>query len=108
MVRRYSRARTMSCLLKRAISTRNSGKSRRVDSFEETNNVTICPMTLSEELKARGLIVHSSAALEEVLGRPRTVYIGIDPTADSAHIGHLVFMLKRLGDAGHKLVFLVG
>jgi len=38
------------------------------------------------------------------------VYIGTDPTADSLHVGHLawVVFMKRLGDAGHKLMFLVG
>ena len=67
-------------------------------------------MTLAEELKARGLIEHESAPAEKILGEERTVYLGIDPTADSLHVGHLVPLLamKRLGDAGHKLVFLVG
>lgn len=67
-------------------------------------------MTLVEELKARGLIEHSSTAPEKILSVPRTVYIGVDPTADSLHVGHLtwVLLMKRLGDAGHKLVFLVG
>src|SRR3989338_3009258 len=67
-------------------------------------------MTLAEELKARGLIEHESAPAQMVLGEPRTVYLGIDPTADSLHVGHLVPLLamKRLGDAGHKLIFLVG
>jgi tyrosyl-tRNA synthetase len=38
------------------------------------------------------------------------VYLGVDPTADSLQIGNLavVLMLKRLGDAGNKLFFLVG
>ena len=67
-------------------------------------------MNLAEELKARGLIEHESAPAAEILGAPRTVYIGIDPTADSAHVGHLVFLLlmKRLGAAGHKLIFVIG
>ncbi len=67
-------------------------------------------MTLAEELKARGLIELNSAPVEEILSKPRTVYIGTDPTADSLHVGHLtwVLLMKRLGDAGHKLVFLVG
>lgn len=67
-------------------------------------------MTLAEELKARGLIELSSAEPEKILAEPRTVYIGTDPTADSLHVGHLawVLLMKRLGDAGHKLVFLVG
>ena len=65
---------------------------------------------LAEDLKGRGLIEHSSTELEAILGEPRTVYLGIDPTADSAHVGHLVpvLLMKRLGDAGHKLIFLVG
>ncbi|MBU6388510.1 tyrosine--tRNA ligase [Patescibacteria group bacterium] len=67
-------------------------------------------MTLAEELKNRGLIEHSSTAPEVILGAPRTVYLGIDPTADSLHVGHLVpvLLMKRLGDAGHKLIFIVG
>jgi tyrosyl-tRNA synthetase len=67
-------------------------------------------MTLAEELKARGLIEHSSAAPEEIFAAPRVAYLGIDPTADSIQAGNLavVLMMKRLGNAGHKLVFLVG
>ena len=67
-------------------------------------------MTLAEELKARGLVEHSSVPIEQILSVPRTVYIGTDPTADSLHVGHLawVLLMKRLGDAGHKLIFLVG
>lgn len=67
-------------------------------------------MTLGEDLKARGLIEHSSADAGKILGTPRTVYLGIDPTADSAHVGHLVpiLLMKRLAEAGHKLIFLIG
>lgn len=67
-------------------------------------------MTLAEELEARGLVVNTSSDLEKILNTPRTVYIGTDPTADSLHVGHLtwILMMKRLGDAGHKLIFLVG
>jgi tyrosyl-tRNA synthetase len=67
-------------------------------------------MSLADELKARGLIEHSSAEPERIFDQSRTVYVGVDPTADSLHIGHLawVLLMKRLGDAGHKLVFLVG
>ncbi|MBU6321267.1 MAG: tyrosine--tRNA ligase [Patescibacteria group bacterium] len=67
-------------------------------------------MTLAEELAARGLIEQSSAPAEKILGGERTVYWGIDPSADSAHAGNLVsvLLMKRLGRAGHKLVFLVG
>lgn len=67
-------------------------------------------MSLAEELKVRGLIEQSSAEPERIFDTPRTVYLGVDPTADSLQIGNLavVLMMKRLGDAGNKLVFLVG
>ncbi len=67
-------------------------------------------MTHAEELKARGLIEHSSAPIENVLAEKRTIYLGIDPSADSMQAGNLVVVLlmKRLADAGHKIVLLVG
>ena len=67
-------------------------------------------MTLAEELKARGLVEHSSTSVERILSASRTAYLGIDPTADSLHVGHLVpiLLMKRLGEAGHKLIFLIG
>jgi tyrosyl-tRNA synthetase len=67
-------------------------------------------MTLAEELKGRGLIELSSAEPEQILSAPRTVYLGIDPTSDSAQIGNLavILLMKRLALAGSKLVFLVG
>lgn len=67
-------------------------------------------MTLAEELSARGLIERSSVESEKILSKQRTAYLGIDPTAASLHAGHLVplLLMKRLGDAGHKLIFLVG
>ena len=67
-------------------------------------------MTLAEELEERGLIEHSSAPIEKILATPRTAYIGVDPTSDSLHVGHLawILLMKRLANAGHKLIFLVG
>lgn len=67
-------------------------------------------MKLAEDLKARGLVEHASADIEKILSTPRTVYLGIDPTADSMQVGNLavVLLMKRLGDAGHKLIFLIG
>lgn len=67
-------------------------------------------MNLAEELKARGLVEHSSAPVEDILKEKRTVYLGVDPSADSMHAGNLlvVLMMKRLSDAGHKIVLLVG
>jgi tyrosyl-tRNA synthetase len=56
------------------------------------------------------LVEFNSAPIEDILGKPRTVYLGIDPTANSMQIGNLavVLLMKRLAEAGHKLVFLVG
>ncbi len=67
-------------------------------------------MNLAEELIARGYGEQASAPLETVLGTKRGVYLGMDPTADSLHVGHLVplMLMKRLADAGHRAVFLVG
>jgi tyrosyl-tRNA synthetase len=67
-------------------------------------------MNLADDLKARGLIEHTSAELTDILGTRRTVYLGVDPTADSMQAGNLVLviLLKRLADAGHKIVLIVG
>ncbi len=67
-------------------------------------------MTLAEELQARGLVEHVSAPLETILSTKRTVYLGVDPSADSMQAGNLVvvLMMKRLADAGHKIMLLVG
>jgi len=69
-------------------------------------------MTLSEELKERGFVgQHTGEHLGDVLeGVPRTVYHGIDPSADSAHAGNMVvwILLRHLANAGHKIIFLVG
>lgn len=69
-------------------------------------------MKLSEELQARGFVHQfSSENLEEIVDGPkRTVYHGIDPTADSAHAGNFVnwVLLRHLVEHGHKIIFLVG
>lgn len=67
-------------------------------------------MNLAEELKARGLVEHTSADIEKILSEPRTVYLGSDPSSDSLQVGNLavVLLMKRLADAGHKPIFLVG
>ncbi len=68
--------------------------------------------TLSEELTTRGFVNQCTAeSLAEVLDGPkRTVYHGIDPSADSAHAGNMVLwiLLRHLVLAGHKVIFLVG
>ena len=69
-------------------------------------------MKLSEELTERGFIYQCSADdVSRVLdGEKRTVYLGIDPTADSIHVGNLVpyMLLNRLMQAGHKVILLMG
>lgn len=70
------------------------------------------PRSLSEELEKRGFIHQTSAAsLAEVLDDgPRTIYHGVDPTADSIHAGNFAswMLLRHLKDAGHTVVLLVG
>ena len=64
-----------------------------------------------EELRWRGMIHDVMPETEEELLKSMTSgYVGIDPTADSLHIGHLVgvMMLKHLQNAGHKPIALVG
>jgi tyrosyl-tRNA synthetase len=72
----------------------------------------IIRMKLSEELLARGFIhQHTGESLEEVLdSAKRTIYHGIDPSANSAHAGNMVIwiLLRHLANAGHNIIFLVG
>lgn len=68
-------------------------------------------MNFVEELKWRGMINNMMPGTEEQLNKEMTTaYLGIDPTADSLHIGHLVgvMMLKHLQRAGHRPLALVG
>ncbi|MFA5469651.1 MAG: tyrosine--tRNA ligase, partial [Bacteroidales bacterium] len=68
-------------------------------------------MNFIEELTWRGMIHDMMPGTEEQLKKEMTTaYVGIDPTADSLHIGHLVgvMMLKHLQRAGHKPVALIG
>jgi tyrosyl-tRNA synthetase len=67
-------------------------------------------MDLVKDLTARGLIEHTSADLPVILGKKRTVYLGVDPSADSMHAGHLMVVLtmRRLAQDGHKIILLVG
>ena len=64
-----------------------------------------------EELTWRGMINNIMPGTEEQLKKEMTsAYVGIDPTADSLHIGHLVsiMMLKHFQRAGHRPIALVG
>jgi len=68
-------------------------------------------MNFIEELSWRGMIHDMMPGLEEQLKKEMTTaYLGIDPTADSLHIGHLVgvMLLKHFQVSGHKPIALVG
>ena len=68
-------------------------------------------MNFVEELKWRGMLHDMMPGTEEQLAKEMTTaYVGIDPTADSLHIGHLVsiMILKHFQRCGHKPIFLVG
>jgi tyrosyl-tRNA synthetase len=68
-------------------------------------------MNFVEELKWRGMIHDIMPGTEEMLDKEMgSAYVGIDPTADSLHIGHLVgvMMLKHFQHAGHRPIALVG
>ncbi len=64
-----------------------------------------------EELEWRGMIHTVMPGTKEQLQKELTsAYVGIDPTADSLHIGHLVgvMMLKHFQRAGHRPIALIG
>jgi tyrosyl-tRNA synthetase len=64
-----------------------------------------------EELRWRGMLHDVMPGTEVLLNKEMvTGYVGIDPTADSLHIGHLVgvMILTHLQRAGHRPVVLVG
>lgn len=68
---------------------------------------------LFDVLKQRGYIhqlTHEKEIIELINGKPITFYLGIDPTADSLHIGHFfaLTMFKWLQDFGHKGIILIG
>ena len=68
-------------------------------------------MNFVEELRWRGMIHSMMPGTEELLAKEKvTAYVGIDPTADSLHIGHLcgVMMLRHLQRCGHKPLALIG
>lgn len=68
-------------------------------------------MNFIEELTWRGMIHQMMPGTEEQLKKEMTTaYLGIDPTADSLHIGHLVgvMMLKHFQRSGHKPIALIG
>ncbi len=68
-------------------------------------------MNFVEELKWRGMLHDIMPGTEEMLNKEIcSAYLGIDPTADSLHIGHLVgiMMLSHLQRCGHRPIALLG
>ena len=68
-------------------------------------------MDFIDELTWRGMIHQMMPGTQEQLKKEMTTaYLGIDPTADSLHIGHLVgvMMLKHFQRSGHKPIALIG
>lgn len=66
-----------------------------------------------EILKERGYIyqsTHEEEIKNLINGKPMTFYLGIDPTADSLHIGHFfaLMMFRYLQEAGHKGILVIG
>ena len=68
--------------------------------------------SLLADLEWRGLIAQSTERkeLDQLLSKPTTLYLGIDPTAPSMHLGNLVvfLVLRRFQLAGHNPIALVG
>ncbi len=68
-------------------------------------------MNFVEELTWRGMVHTIMPGTEELLNKEQvTAYVGIDPTADSLHIGHLcgIMMLRHFQRCGHKPLALIG
>jgi tyrosyl-tRNA synthetase len=68
-------------------------------------------MNFVEVLNWRGMLHDIMPGTEELLEKEQTTaYLGIDPTADSLHIGHLVgvMVLRHFQLSGHKPVALIG
>lgn len=65
-------------------------------------------------LKERGYVYQATneEMIKEMLngGEPKTFYLGIDPTADSLHIGHFfaLTMVRRLQKMGHHPIIVIG
>jgi tyrosyl-tRNA synthetase len=70
-------------------------------------------MDLLQDLTWRGLIYQQTdeESLKNLIGKEKiSLYCGVDPTADSLHIGHMVpfLTLRRFQQHGHRPVVLVG
>ncbi len=81
--------------------------------YYKTKRKEVNNMNCFETLKKRGYIyqvTHEEEVKKILNGKPITFYLGIDPTADSLHIGHFfaLTMARWLQDFGHEAIILVG
>ena len=67
-------------------------------------------MTLAEELSWRGFVNQTTFADITDVNTPRTLYLGVDPSADSMTIGNLaaMMMVRHFMEYGHKVILLAG
>ena len=73
----------------------------------------IADMGFVEVMKERGMlaqVTHEEELVTHLAEKPRSAYVGFDPTAESLHIGHLlpVLALRRWQQAGHRVIAVVG
>lgn len=86
---------------------RTRGLNGRIDESKLIKNMK----NFIEEVTWRGMLHDVMPGTDEhLMEQMRVAYVGIDPTADSLHIGHLVgvMLLKHFQIAGHKPLALVG
>jgi tyrosyl-tRNA synthetase len=78
--------------------------------FSRTPKTPHTDEKLSAVLRERGYVYQHSGTLEEITDSRRTLYLGIDPTADSMHIGHLqaMLVLRHFLEHGHRVILLLG
>ncbi|MEN6365649.1 MAG: tyrosine--tRNA ligase [Thermoguttaceae bacterium] len=70
-----------------------------------TTNINIL-----SELHWRGLVNQTTEGLNDLLQTPQVVYLGVDPTGNSLHVGHLLALtvLRRFQRAGHRVIVVIG
>ena len=67
-------------------------------------------MTLAEELAWRGFVNQTTFADITDVNTPRTLYLGVDPSAESMTIGNLaaMMMVRHFMEHGHKVILMAG
>ncbi|KZO98910.1 hypothetical protein CALVIDRAFT_596509 [Calocera viscosa TUFC12733] len=89
----------------------NYGRIIRRAAYAGGRRFTSHRVNVVDELSARGLLHDTtSTSLAEVTAKKSTVYLGVDPSADSLHVGNLVALMTLLHFhlRGHQVIALVG